>query len=53
MTKAGRALVAVSDCQNRESLVQALADCGLEPIFFNPGRGPGAPGIRSARRIIL
>ena len=33
MTKAGRALVAISDCQNRESLVQALAACGLEPIF--------------------
>ena len=33
MTKAGRALVAMSDCQNRESLVQALAACGLEPIF--------------------
>ena len=33
MTKAGRALVAISDCQNRESLVQALAACGLELIF--------------------
>jgi DNA-binding NtrC family response regulator len=33
MTKAGRALVAISDRENRESLVQVLAACGLELIF--------------------
>jgi DNA-binding NtrC family response regulator len=33
MTKAGRALVAISDRENRESLVRVLAACGLEPIF--------------------
>ena len=32
MTKAGRALVAISDRESRESLVQVLAACGLEPI---------------------
>jgi len=32
MTKAGRALVAISDRENRESLVQVLAACGLEPV---------------------
>jgi len=33
MAKAGRALVAVSDRENRESLIQVLAACGLEPVF--------------------
>jgi DNA-binding NtrC family response regulator len=33
MIKAGRALVAISDPENRETLVQILAACGLEPIF--------------------
>jgi DNA-binding NtrC family response regulator len=33
MDKAGRALVAISDSENREALVQALPACGFEPIF--------------------
>ena len=33
MAKAGRALVAVSDRENQESLIQVLAACGLEPVF--------------------
>jgi DNA-binding NtrC family response regulator len=33
MGKAARALVAISDRENREALVQALAACGFEPIF--------------------
>jgi DNA-binding NtrC family response regulator len=33
MIKVGRALVAISDRGNRESLVQVLAACGIEPIF--------------------
>jgi DNA-binding NtrC family response regulator len=32
MTKAGRALVVISERENRESLVQVLAACGLEPM---------------------
>ena len=39
MTKAGRALVAISDCENRESLAQVLAACGLEPIFCSTAAG--------------
>ena len=39
MTKAGRALVAISDRENRESLVQVLAACGLEPIFCSTAAG--------------
>jgi DNA-binding NtrC family response regulator len=33
MGKACRALVAISDCENREALVRALPACGFEPIF--------------------
>ena len=32
MGKAGRALVAIADCENRGALVQALAECGFELI---------------------
>jgi DNA-binding NtrC family response regulator len=32
MANPGRALVAVSERENREALVQALAACGFEPI---------------------
>ena len=33
MGQTGNALVAISDRENREALVQALAACGFEPIF--------------------
>ena len=33
MGKAGKALVAISDRENREAVVQALPACGFEPIF--------------------
>jgi DNA-binding NtrC family response regulator len=33
MGKAGRAVVAISDRENREALLQALAAYGFEPIF--------------------
>jgi DNA-binding NtrC family response regulator len=33
MAKTGRALVAVTDCENRDALVRSLAVCGLEPIL--------------------
>jgi hypothetical protein len=54
VTKAGRALVAIADRENRESVVQALAACGLEPIFCS-----SADDVRavlesgSARRVVL
>ncbi len=32
MTRAGRALVAIADRENREALIQVLELCGLEPI---------------------
>ncbi len=33
MTRAGRALVAIADRENREALIQVLEGCGLEQIF--------------------
>jgi hypothetical protein len=38
--KPGRALVAISDRENRESLVQVLAACGLELIFCSTSAKP-------------
>jgi len=32
MGRAGKALVAIADCENREALVQALPGCGFEPV---------------------
>ena len=32
MGKAGRALVAISDREGREALMETLAECGIEPI---------------------
>jgi len=40
--KAGRALVAISDREDRESLIQVLATCGLEPIFCSTADDVGA-----------
>jgi DNA-binding NtrC family response regulator len=40
--KAGRALVAISDRENRETLVQVLAACGLESIFCSTAGEVGA-----------
>jgi DNA-binding NtrC family response regulator len=38
MGKAGRAVVAISDRENRDALLQALAACDFEPIFCStPG----------------
>lgn len=31
--KAGKALVAITDREDREALLETLAECGLEPIF--------------------
>ena len=33
MMRAGRALVAIADRENREALIQVLDVCGLEPVF--------------------
>ena len=32
MMRAGRALVAIADRENREALIQVLDECGLEPV---------------------
>ena len=33
MTRAGRALVAIADRENREALIQVLDGCGLKQVF--------------------